>query len=68
MMLIGAAILIGFSHFGQAPEKEEVSDMLWRGEDFRKEFSRFTRPWFLDFKVLSALLLVLTGGVIAWFW
>ncbi len=67
MLVLGAALALVFSAFGEREDPEEVDRIDWNARDLSGLFGGLSRPMVGDVKVLGGVLIVLIGGAVAWF-
>lgn len=66
---MSAATLVGVSFAGTAPDSETIAECTWGFSNMSREFSRMAQsPWYKNFFVQSALLLLFTTGILVFFW
>ncbi|MGF1551335.1 MAG: sodium/solute symporter [Paracoccaceae bacterium] len=66
--LVSALVLLGLSATAARPGSDKLDRIVWDRADLSDEMAEWHRPLALDVKVLSLGLIVLTAGVVAWFW
>lgn len=70
MFVLGFIAMIVISAIGETPDREAMREITFTREDFRRDIAQTDQeaPWYRDFRVQTGVLLVLTVGVVSYFW
>ncbi|MEO0744169.1 MAG: sodium:solute symporter [Pseudomonadota bacterium] len=68
MMCLGIATHMGISVLTAPDDKENLSDLVWSGQEAREVFTKIETPFWQDRTLWAGLLVVCTAGFIIWFW
>ncbi|MEO1362582.1 MAG: SSS family solute/sodium (Na+) symporter, partial [Pseudomonadota bacterium] len=68
MMCLGIATHMGISALTAPDDKENLSDLVWSGQEAREVFTKIETPFWQDRTLWAGLLVVCTAGFIIWFW
>ncbi len=69
LALICAFLNMVISHLTSPPPVEKVESMTWSKQIFKAETRELRGlPWYKNYRILSALLLLLTALIVIWFW
>ncbi len=70
MFVLGFIAMIVISAIGETPDREAMREITFTREDFRRDIAQTDQeaPWYRDFRVQTGILLVLTVGVVSYFW
>ncbi len=70
-LLFAICAILNFiiSNAGAPPPAEKVDEMTWNRRIFTAETKELKgTPWYMNYRVLSVLLLILTAFIVIWFW
>ena len=67
MMLLGIVIHFGLSAATRQSEKENISELVWSGDEAKEIFTTLERPIWQDRTLWSLMLIVATAGFVIWF-
>lgn len=65
MLALSVTIVVGVSLVTPPPAPERIEGLVWRRGAERP--APITR-WYVDYRILSALLLLASAGIVAWWW
>ncbi|XBQ17039.1 MAG: sodium/solute symporter [Oceanicaulis sp.] len=68
MFVLGAALVAGVSVITQQPAKDQIDKATIKMKEIRESLASEGDPLWFDFRVWSAVLLLITAGLVAWFW
>jgi SSS family solute:Na+ symporter len=69
LFVFSAATVVLVSLAGSAPDEEKTRDTTWTPAFFRQETEELRRmPWYRNYRVLSALVLLATAVIVGMFW
>lgn len=69
LFLFSVIVQITVSFATAPPPEIKTSKMVWNRQIWREEsLSLKLVPWYVNVRVLSAVLLVATAGIVGWFW
>ncbi len=69
LLLVSMAIAVSVSLATPPPPAAQVEPLTWTPAFFRRETEELRAlPWYANYRVLSAIVLVFTAVVVAWWW
>lgn len=68
LFFLGLALNLGISAATRQPAKENIEDLVWRGDETRKIFGSLEPPFWGNRLIWSVVLMVATVGFVIWFW